>query len=91
MAKKSWTVHPTGLVATPIVKMGRINLPIHIDPRETVVDPDGFKRLISKDSCDGCKHLHFVQANPYGTSHSGCGCLMSGGHAVKRCQLFEEA
>jgi len=75
--KKGWPVHPIG--PSPL-KAGRY-----------LTDPDGFKRLVSKDSCDGCKHLHFVQASPYGTSHNGWGCLMSGGHAVKRCQLFEEA
>lgn len=76
--KKGWPAHPTSS-ASPSIKMERY-----------LTDPDGFKRLISKDSCDGCKHLHFVQATPYGTSHDGWGCLMSGGHAVKRCQLFEE-
>lgn len=55
----------------------------------TVVDPDGCRRLVMEDSCDGCKHMHFVTASETGTSHSGWGCLRSGGHAIKKCSGFE--
>jgi hypothetical protein len=74
-----------------IATTGCSKRPFAFEVATTVIDPDGFERLISKDSCDGCRHLHFVTANPCGSSHNGWGCLMSGGHAVKRCELFEEA
>lgn len=35
--------------------------------------------------CEGCKHRHWVQAAPTGTSSSGWGCRLSGGHAITRC------
>lgn len=55
----------------------------------SVVDPDGVRRLLTEDSCDGCRHLHFVVASSTGTSSNGWGCLLSGGHAVKKCKNFE--
>lgn len=44
----------------------------------------------ASDSCEGCKHRHWVQAAPLGytMSRSGWGCLWTGGHAIKRCQGF---
>lgn len=43
---------------------------------------------MSKEPCDGCRHLHFVTADPLGSSMDGWGCLLTGGHAVVRCNQF---
>lgn len=42
-------------------------------------------------SCEGCIHRHYVTPDPMGTSRPGWGCLLSGGHAVKRCDGYERA
>jgi len=39
-------------------------------------------------SCEDCQFLHYVKANPYGTSSNGFGCLYTGGHAIKRCKKY---
>ena len=87
--KKPWNVHPIGAPGIDLTKTKRIVIDIAGEPPMFVADPDGFRRLVSKDSCDGCKHLHFVKASEFGTSHNGWGCLMSGGHAIKRCSNYE--
>lgn len=42
----------------------------------------------SSGTCVGCVHRHYVVADERGTSMTGWGCLQTGGHAVKRCELF---
>lgn len=39
--------------------------------------------------CAGCKSRYWVEASPWGTSSSGYGCRLTGGHAVSRCSEYE--
>jgi hypothetical protein len=39
--------------------------------------------------CTGCAHRHYVEAHPRGTSSNGWGCLLSGGHAINRCEEYK--
>lgn len=43
----------------------------------------------TQDDCTGCLHRHHVEAHPSGTSSSGWGCLLSGGHAINRCEEYK--
>ncbi len=45
----------------------------------------------SENGCEGCSHRWWVQADPYGSSISGWGCRLTGGHAIKRCSGFARA
>ena len=40
-------------------------------------------------ACKECKHHHFVFAHPWGSSMSGPGCKLTGGHAIKACASFD--
>lgn len=53
----------------------RARLAAHSKPDETKEATD----------CEGCIHRHYVTPDPMGTSRPGWGCLLSGGHATKRC------
>ena len=40
------------------------------------------------ETCEGCTHRWWVRPVTYSTSTRGWGCLLSGGHAVRRCDAF---
>lgn len=43
------------------------------------------------ETCDGCVYLQNVSACSFGTSASGPGCALSGGHAIGRCGSYRDA
>lgn len=45
--------------------------------------------FVGSTGCDGCIHRHLVTAHPFGTSSSGPGCKLTGGHATQRCQSYQ--
>ena len=40
--------------------------------------------------CIECLYCHWVEAHPLGTSASGWGCSLTGGHALGRCDGFRK-